>query len=63
MRPTGFMMLVTRSTVSGRPSTVTASVAASASFHDAGTSTATKAVAPASMALWFMSTTSWPFFR
>ena len=32
-------------------------------FQSAGTSYFLKAVAPRSMALWFMSTISWPFFR
>lgn len=32
-------------------------------LQDSGTSTLTNAVAPASIALWFISTTSWPFLR
>ena len=61
MRPTGNMMFSTSETVSGRPSMPEAFGASSAVFHASGTSTCTKAVAPASMALWFMSTMSWPF--
>ena len=61
MRATGSMTLVTSATVSGRPSMSEVFGAASAVFHASGTSTCTKAVAPASMALWFMSTMSAPF--
>ena len=51
MRPTGNMMFSTSETVSGRPSMPEAFGASSAVFHASGTSTCTKAVAPASMAL------------
>ncbi|CVH79235.1 hypothetical protein BN3658_01839 [Coriobacteriaceae bacterium CHKCI002] len=63
MRPTGSMMFVTIFTTSGRPSSSGAGASSGASAQLAGISTCTNAVAPASMARWFMSTTSWPFFR
>ena len=62
MRPTGSMISRTIFTTSARPSSAGASPSSTASAQLAGTSTCTNAVAPASMARWFISTTSWPFF-
>ena len=57
------MISLTIFTVAALPSTCSATVSSLASFQEAGTSNLWNAVAPMSMALWFISTTSWPFFR
>ena len=63
MRPTGSMISSTIFTVSALPSSFSARTSSEALAQEAGTVNFRKAVAPRSMALWFISTTSWPFFR
>ena len=63
MRPTGSMISSTIFTVAASPSRCSVLGLSWALAQAAGTSNLWKAVAPMSMALWFMSTTSWPFFR
>ena len=58
MRPTGSMISRTIFTSSGRPASSGSGASSVAFAHAAGTSTCLNAVAPASMARWFMSTTS-----
>ena len=63
MRSTGSRMLSTIFTSLAGPDSLLSLGSSTAFFQSAGTSYFLKAVAPASMALWFMSTMSWPFFR
>ena len=63
MRPMGSMISVTIFTSSGRPACAEPAGSSGASAQEAGTSILRYAVAPASIARWFMSTMSWPFFR
>ena len=63
MRLMGSITSFTCSTSSARPSRLPPLLSSCAVAQEAGTSNFLNAVAPMSMALWFMSTMSWPFFR